>query len=63
MTRNGTRIPLLTLFFNYQLYKQGEEKNCLVEYHPSFRNDERLKQMSFEMIDYIRENYDMEEIL
>lgn len=60
-TKNLTLIPLFTVTFNYQKFlKDGAKDSCLCHFmHPDLRNDERLLQMIGDVIDYIRDNYDM----
>lgn len=62
MTKNYTEIPLFYIAFDFQKYREsGEEGSCLIHHLPDFDNDEELKQLMFDVIDYIRENYDMEQ--
>lgn len=63
-TKNYKEIPLLFVNFNYQLFKKNGKKNsCVVHLHPSLGGDEELKCKVNEIIDYIREKYDMKDIL
>lgn len=60
-TKNFTKIPLLHILFDYQKYiKDGDKGSCRVYFHPDFENDRELQNMLFDVIDYIRTNYDME---
>lgn len=59
-TNKFTDIPLFYVTFNYQKFlKDGAKGSCDIKYHPDFENDEELKNMMFNIIDYIRNNYDM----
>ena len=61
-TKNYTRIPLVVITFNWQKYKKyGKKDSCLASFNPEFANDEVLKQKFYDMVDYIRDNYDMEQ--
>lgn len=61
-TKNYTRIPIVVITFNWQKYKKyGKKDSCLANFNPKFANDEVLKQKFYDMIDYIRDNYDMEQ--
>jgi len=62
-TKNLTEIPLFYVNFNYKKYKTlGEKRSCVVNIHPTLKDDEYIKEMINMTIDYIRINYDMEEI-
>lgn len=62
-TKNSTRIPLLWVDFDYKKYKSdGAKGSCIAKVHPNIANDEYIKQTLDELIDYIRDNYDMDEI-
>lgn len=61
-TKDFTIIPLFNITFNYKKFiKDGDSGSCDVHFHPDFKNDEKVKQMLFDVIDYIRDNYDMEQ--
>lgn len=61
-TKNFTKIPLFTMVFNYQKFKEtGKENSCtMYVLHPDIAKDEFLKEKLQECVDYIRDNYDME---
>ena len=61
-TNNFTEIPLFTMIFNYQKYKeQGKEGTCTCYFvHPDVRDDEYLKERLQECVDHIRDTYDMD---
>lgn len=64
LTSNLTRVPLLNVTFNYAHYQKcGKEKSCTVTLHPTLAGDEVLKQMLETVVDYIRDNCDMNEIV
>ena len=63
VTKKLKSVPLFIVSLNYNGYKKGINKNCVVEHHPMFENDESLNKKFKEIIDYIRENYDMEDII
>jgi len=59
-TENFTKIPLFYITFDYQKFiKNGAAGSCDIVLHPEFNNDELLKEKMFDVIDYIRNNYDM----
>lgn len=61
-TKNFTIIPLFNITFNYQKFlKDGASGSCECHFHPDFKDDDKLKQMIFDVVDYIRSNYDMEQ--
>ena len=60
ITKNFTTIPLFNITFNYRKYlKYGAKGSCDCHFHPDFKDDEKVKQMIFDVVDYIRENYDV----
>lgn len=62
-TKNLTSIPLFWVDFNYKLYKEkGKQGSCTLKIHPNLTNDKHIKKTLNELVDYIRSNYDMEDI-
>jgi transcription elongation factor GreA-like protein len=63
LTKNRTEIPLIFINFNYQKYKEsGKIGSCMTHFHPMLRNDKKLEGAIGLIIDYVRENYDMEKM-
>lgn len=63
LTRNKSQIPLFIVYFDYNKYKKyGKMNSCEVKMHPLIRDDEFIRTRLGEVIDYIRDNYDMEEM-
>jgi hypothetical protein len=61
LTKNLTQIPLLWVDFNYQSYKEkGKSNSCIIHLHPVLTHDEYIKKTLNELVDYIRNNFDME---
>ena len=57
-TRNFTRIPLLTIIFDYRKYQRhGKTGSCTFYVYPEIANDKFVKQKLCEVVDYIRDNY------
>lgn len=60
-TKNLTRIPLFTMTFNYRKYKaEGKKDSCTFYAHPDIVQDEFVKEKLGEVVDHIRDNYDMD---
>ncbi len=60
-TKNLTRIPLFTMTFNYRKYKaDGKKDSCMFYAHPDIAKDKFVKEKLFEVVDHIRDNYDMD---
>ena len=60
-TKNLTRIPLFTMVFNYRKYKaDGKKDSCMLYAHPNIAKDEFVKSKLQEVVDYIRDNYDLD---
>ena len=62
-TKNFTLIPLFTVTFDYQKFRlSGKEGSCaFYSIHPDIHKDEFLHEKLRECVDYIRNNYDMEQ--
>lgn len=62
-TKQYTKVPLLYITFNLKQYKEyGAKDSCEVKLHPSLKFDDYLTKHLGEIIDYIRENYDMDKL-
>lgn len=60
-TKNLTRIPLFTMTFDYRKYKADGKKDSYMFYaHPNIAKDEFVKSKLQEVVDYIRDNYDLD---
>lgn len=60
-TKNLTRIPLFTMVFDYQKYKKnGKPDSCTFYEHPEIAQDEFVKERLCEVVDYIRDNYNLD---
>lgn len=60
-TKNLKRIPLFTMTFNYPKYKaEGKKDSCMFYAHPYIAQDEFVKSKLQEVVDHIRDNYDLE---
>lgn len=60
-TKNLTEIPLFTMVFNYRKYKaDGKKDSCMFYTHPDIANDVFVKEKLQEVVDYIRDNYDLD---
>ena len=47
--------------FNYRKYKaDGKKDSCMLYAHPDIAKDEFVKSKLQEVVDYIRDNYDLE---
>ena len=63
LTKNKTQIPLFYVSFNHKKFTEdGKIDSCMVNVHPLIRNDEYIKLKLNELVDYIRDNYDMDMI-
>ena len=60
LTKNRTEIPLLYVTFDYKKFLySGKVGSCMCNAHPVIANDEHIEQSVNDLIDYIRDNYDM----
>lgn len=63
ITKNYTEIPLLWITFDYQKYQKDKKNSCTVSLHPDIRADIELQEKINNLIDYIRDNYDMSKFI
>lgn len=63
LTKNYTQVPLFYVDFNLQKYiNEGAKNSCEAKIHPSLKGDDFIKEKLGEIINYIRDNYDMGKI-
>ena len=64
LTKNLQIIPLLWIDFNMKKFKKDGAKNsCMCSIHPVLKDDEHIIETLYGLCDYIRENYNMEDII
>lgn len=64
LTKDYSKIPLLWIEFDLNSYKQNGAKNsCLAKIHPEIRKDKHIENTLRDLIDYIRDNYDMDKLI
>ncbi len=64
LTKGKCCVPLIYINFNYQKYVQeGASGSCICNVHPDLAHDEKLITMMNEMVDYVRDNYDMNKLV
>lgn len=60
-TKKLRKIPLFTMFFDFEKYEKcGAKGSCDWMSHPELANDTFLREEMQKCVDYVRENYDME---
>ena len=60
-TKNLKAIPLFIMTFDWNKFqKDGKKDSCMLAIHPDIANDPFLKEKLSECVNYIRDNYDME---
>lgn len=63
LTKNYTKVPLLWVEFDLNKHKENGAKNsCTLMLHPELLDDEILINKMNDIVDYIRDNYDMEKL-
>lgn len=63
LTNNYTEVLLFWVTFNLNKYNQDGAKNsCILKIHPELKNDKYIKNTLNNLVDYIRDNYDMEKL-
>lgn len=60
-TKNLTQIPLFTMVLDYRKYQQdGKPGSCTFYAYPEIARDEFVKEKLGEVVDHIRDNYDLD---
>lgn len=63
LTKNLNEIPLLYITFNYNKYKEnGKKGSCDAQVHPNLSNDKHIHDTLNDLIDYIRDNYNVDNL-
>ena len=63
LTKNIQRVPLLRIDFNMKKFKEnGAKGSCMCVIHPVLKDDTHIIGTIYELCDYIRENYNMEDV-
>lgn len=61
-TNSHKEIPLLYITLDLHKFREQKQGSCEAKIHPCV-NDEVVKQKVNELIDYIRDNFDMEDLV
>ena len=63
-TKNFQKVPLLWINFNMKKFKEnGVKGSCMCNIHPMLADDEHIKSTLNDLCDYIRENYNMKDVI
>jgi len=63
LTNNYNKVPLFYVNFNLNKYQQNGAKNsCIVKIHPELKDDRYIIEAINNIIDYIRDEYNMEKL-
>lgn len=63
LSGNGHKVPLFTVFIDLEKYKVNHKGSCDFYAIPDLADDEYIKMMCKDIIDYIRETYNCEEFI
>lgn len=64
LTKNLQRVPLLRIDFNMKKFREnGAKGSCMCVIHPVLKDDDHIIETMNRLCDYIREKYDMEDII
>lgn len=64
MTNQYREVPLFFVNFNLEKFKeQGESGSCTLNLHPSLKDDAELVEKLNDLVDHIRKNHDMEDLV
>lgn len=62
LTNNYNEVPLFLVTFNLNEYeKNGAKGSCMVKLHPALKDENVVAKLN-DLIDYIRDNNDMEKL-
>jgi uncharacterized protein YeeX (DUF496 family) len=63
LTDNYNHVPLFWVDFNLNKFKKDGAKNsCDLQLHPEFRDDQHIIKTLNDLVDYIRDNYNMDKV-
>jgi len=63
LTKNYNEVPLFWVDFNLnKYYKNGAKDSCIVKIHPELAHDVYIQSQLNDVIDYIREHWNMEKL-
>jgi hypothetical protein len=63
LTDDNKKVPLFYVTFDLNKYREaGAKGSCEMKLHPNFKGDESAVNQLNALVDYIRENYDMEDV-
>lgn len=63
LTNDYKEVPLFYVMFDLNKYlNEGEKGSCELKLHPNFRDDEHIINQLNNLVDYIRDNYDMKDV-
>jgi hypothetical protein len=63
LTNKFCEVPLFWVTFDLNKYnKYGAKNSCILKIHPELKNDEYIKNTLNDLVDYIRDTYDMEKL-
>lgn len=64
LTKDYREIPLFFVNFDLEHYKEhGDKGSCNVKLHPTIKDDEYISEQLKGLIDYIRDNYNMDDLV
>lgn len=62
LTKNKKAIPLMWIDFNHNKYKINPKGSCDLRVHPNLSGDKYIRNELNKIVEYVKANYDMEEI-
>ena len=63
LTKNLNEIPLFYVTFNYNKFKEnGKKGSCNAQVHPNLAGDKHIHDTLNDLIDYIRDNYNLKDL-
>lgn len=62
INRNNKQIPLFSALFDSHKYNKCKNRSATYKIHPKLQDDKYLKEMVENVMNYVKNNYDLEEL-
>ena len=63
LTKNYNEVPLFWVDFNLNKYNEnGAKDSCTIKIHPGLKDNQYIKEVLGDLVEYIRDVYDMKDL-
>jgi hypothetical protein len=63
LTNNNKEIPLFAVTLDLNKYRKSKNNSCMIHVHPNYKNDDHIDKVLKDLTDYIRNTYNMENLI